>query len=274
MVDLKFSFVIPVFNRPTEIHELLQSLFLQTNKDFEVIIVEDGSEITSADVVGEYQKKIPVKYFEKENEGPGPARNFGVRKAKGEFVVFFDSDCILPPNYTKAVKGEIQASDIDFFGGPDRAHPDFTVIQKAINYAMTSFLTTGGIRGAKKRLDKFLPRSFNMGIKRSIFTQVKGFSTLRFGEDLDLSMRLLRKGFRSQYIEEAFVFHHRRSSFKQFFKQVFNSGIARVYLSKRHPGTFKWVHMLPSLFVLVTTVFIIAALQNFIFFIPVSAIKI
>ncbi len=247
---MKISFVIPVFNRPGETAELLRSLALQRERDFEVIIVEDGSDISSEPVVEEYREQLDIRYFYKENSGPGPSRNFGCEKAAGEYVIFLDSDCVLPGTYLLSVREALSKNYTDAFGGPDRAQKDFTRLQKAINFSMTSFLTTGGIRGGNEKMGKFHPRSFNMGISRKVFDSTGGFSNMRFGEDVDLSIRILEKGFTTQLIREAFVYHKRRTSLRQFFKQVYNSGIARINLQKRHPGTLKMVHAAPALFTL------------------------
>lgn len=247
---MKYSIIIPVYNRPDEADELLQSLTQQTVKDFEVIIVEDGSSIPCKHIADKYADVLDVKYFLKENGGPGPARNFGVNNAQGDYVLILDSDCVIPQGYLAAVEAELKANPCDAFGGPDAAHDSFTPVQKAISYSMTSFFTTGGIRGGKKKgaMDKFYPRSFNMGVKRSVYNELNGFSKMRFGEDIDFSYRIVEAGHPSRLFPEAWVWHKRRTDFRKFFKQVFNSGIARINLEKRHPGTMKLVHMLPMVF--------------------------
>lgn len=247
---MKYSIIIPVYNRPDEADELLQSLTQQTVKDFEVIIVEDGSSIPCKHIADKYADVLDVKYFLKENGGPGPARNFGVSHAQGDYVLILDSDCVIPQGYLAAVEAELKANPCDAFGGPDAAHDSFTPVQKAISYSMTSFFTTGGIRGGKKKgaMDKFYPRSFNMGVKRSVYNKLNGFSKMRFGEDIDFSYRIVEAGHPSRLFPEAWVWHKRRTDFRKFFKQVFNSGIARINLEKRHPGTMKLVHMLPMVF--------------------------
>ncbi len=245
---MRYSVVIPVYNRPDELDELLGSLSSQSEKDFEVVVVEDGSTLTAEKVCEKYSDKMNLRYFFKENGGPGPARNYGVEKSEGEFVIILDSDCVLPDGYLEAVTKEIDEHDCDAFGGPDAAHESFTDIQKAISYSMTSFFTTGGIRGGKKKLDKFYPRSFNMGIKREVYMKMTGFSNMRFGEDIDFSYRILENGYTCRLFPEAWVWHKRRTDLRKFFKQVFNSGIARINLEKRHPGTMKLVHTLPMLF--------------------------
>jgi len=247
---VKISFIIPVFNRPDETAELLQSLSLQIDRDFEVIIVEDGSCLSSEAVVDTLRGQLDISYFYKENSGPGPSRNFGCERASGEYVIFLDSDCVLPEAYLETVKERLESNYTDAFGGPDRAHKDFTRLQKAINFSMTSFLTTGGIRGGNEKMGKFYPRSFNMGFSKKVFAASGGFSSMRFGEDVDLSIRIRELGFTTQLIREAFVYHKRRTSLRQFFKQVYNSGIARINLNKRHPGTLKLVHSAPALFTL------------------------
>lgn len=254
----KFSVIIPVFNRPQEIDELLHSLTLVNYSDFEVIVVEDGSNLSSEDICMNYRVQLNLKYLSQENTGPGPARNNGAKLANGDYFLFFDSDCLIPSEYFNEVNKKLD--NIDCFGGPDMAHESFNAIQKAISYSMTSTLTTGGIRGGKKKLDKFYPRSFNMGIKKEVFRSLNGFEKLRFGEDLDFSMRILESGYSTKLIDEATVYHKRRNNFKSFFKQVYNSGIARINLNHRHPGSIKLVHAIPSLFVLGYSSYLLAAL--------------
>ena len=224
---MKYSIIVPVYNRPDEVDELLESLSNQTQQDFEVIIVEDGSVKPCKDVCDKYAGILALHYYAKENSGP-----------------------VLPIGYLAAVDSAIthQTSDIAAFGGPDAAHPSFTPVQKAISYSMTSFFTTGGIRGGKAKLDKFYPRSFNMGIRRDIYLQLGGFSKMRFGEDIDFSYRIVEAGYRPQLFPDAWVWHKRRTDFRKFFRQVYNSGIARINLEKRHPGTMKLVHLLPTVF--------------------------
>lgn len=245
---MKYSILIPVYNRPDEVQELLESLTHQRFTDFEVIVVDDGSMLPCADRVQPYADCLQLHYYTKPNSGPGQTRNFAADHARGEYLIILDSDVVLPPDYLIHIEEELQREPCDAFGGPDRAHPDFTPVQKAINYAMTSFFTTGGIRGGKKKLDKFYPRSFNMGMRRDVFRELKGFSRMRFGEDIDLSTRLFRSGHTSRLLPEAWVWHKRRVDFRKFFRQVHNSGIARINLTKRHPGTLKLVHLLPAVF--------------------------
>ena len=257
---MKYSIIIPVFNRPDEVDELLQSLTEQTVKDFDVVIVEDGSKTPCKDVVDKYASQLHLLYYYKENGGPGPARNYGVERAKGDYVLILDSDCVLPPTYIEAIEAELSSNPCDAFGGPDRAHESFTPVQKAISYSMTSFFTTGGIRGGKKKLDKFYPRSFNMGVRRDVYNALGGFSKMRFGEDIDFSIRIFKGGYKCRLFPEAWVWHKRRTDMDKFFKQVFNSGIARINLEKRHPGSMKLVHLLPTAFTVGVTALIIAAL--------------
>ena len=246
---MKYSIVIPVYNRPDEVDELLASIATQTVKDFEVIVVEDGSTVSCEEVVEKYNS-FSVRYFKKKNGGPGMARNYGVEHSQGEYVIILDSDCVLPEGYLAAIDKELTANPCDAFGGPDAAHKSFTNVQKAISYSMTSFFTTGGIRGGKKKgaMDKFYPRSFNMGIRRDVYLKLHGFSKMRFGEDIDFSYRIVEAGYTSRLFPEAWVWHKRRTDMDKFFKQVFNSGIARINLTKRHPGTLKLVHLLPMIF--------------------------
>jgi Glycosyltransferases, probably involved in cell wall biogenesis len=247
---MNLSLIIPVFNRPQEVEELLQSLVDQSDRDFEVIIVEDGSIEKSEEVVRSYSEKLSVSYFFIPNGGPGQARNFGAKKAKGDYLIVLDSDCILPVDYIRSVKTELALSEADAFGGPDKASENFTPIQKAINYSMTSFFTTGGIRGGKKKIDKFYPRSFNMGIRKEIYEELGGFSPMRFGEDIDFSIRIYQKGYKVCLFPSAWVYHKRRTDWKKFYRQVYNSGIARINLFLKHPDSLKLVHLLPALFTL------------------------
>lgn len=244
-----FSIVIPLYNRPDELDELLESLCKQNYDSFEVIVAEDGSTLKGDQVVQKYADRLNINYFEKNNSGPGLTRNAGAAIAKGDYLIFFDSDCIIPPHYLITVFAYLETSQTDAFGGPDAALPTFSPIQKAINYAMTSFFTTGGIRGGKRSMEKFHPRSFNLGVSRDVFNQLGGYGAMRFGEDIDFSLRLIEAGFHTALIREAYVYHKRRSTFCQFFKQVYNSGIARINLHLLHPGSLRLVHMLPALFV-------------------------
>ena len=245
---MKYSIIVPVFNRPDEVDELLQSLVGQTLKDFEVVIVEDGSQKPCKDVCDKYTDRLDVKYFMKNNSGPGQSRNYGAERAKGEYLIVLDSDVVLPEGYLKAVDDELRREPADAFGGPDCAHDSFTETQKAISYSMTSFFTTGGIRGGKKKLDKFYPRSFNMGIRRDVYMRLGGFSKMRFGEDIDFSIRIFKAGCKCRLFPEAWVWHKRRTDMRKFFRQVYNSGIARVNLYIKYPESLKLVHLLPMVF--------------------------
>ena len=228
--------------------ELLESLSNQTLKDFEVIIVEDGSKKNCKDVCDKYADILALHYYAKENSGPGQSRNYGAERANGDYLLILDSDVVLPEGYIQTVEDTLRETSAEAFGGPDAAHPSFTPVQKAISYSMTSFFTTGGIRGGKTKLDKFYPRSFNMGIRRDVYLQLGGFSKMRFGEDIDFSYRIVEAGYRPRLFPEAWVWHKRRTDFRKFFRQVYNSGIARINLEKRHPGTMKLVHLLPTVF--------------------------
>ncbi len=262
---MKYSVIVPVYNRPNECEELLESLTHQTQRDFEVIIVEDGSSVPCREVVERYAGKLAVHYYDKPNSGPGQTRNYGVERANGEYVIILDSDVVLPEGYFAAIDAELAANPCDAFGGPDRAHESFSTTQKAINYAMTSFFTTGGIRGGKAKLDKFYPRSFNMGVRREVYQALEGFSAMRFGEDIDFSTRIFKSGYRCRLFPEAWVYHKRRTDLKKFFKQVHNSGIARIHLSHRHPGTHKLVHLLPAVFTLGVAFLLVLALLSLCF---------
>ena len=256
---MKYSIIVPVFNRPDEVDELLQSLEGQTMKDLEVVIVEDGSQKPCKDVCDKYAGRLDVKYFLKNNSGPGQSRNYGAERANGEYLIVLDSDVVLPEGYLKAVDDELRREPADAFGGPDCAHDSFTETQKAISYSMTSFFTTGGIRGGKKKLDKFYPRSFNMGIRRDVYMRLGGFSKMRFGEDIDFSIRIFKAGCRCRLFPEAWVWHKRRTDMRKFFRQVYNSGIARVNLYIKYPESLKLVHLLPMVFTVgVILLFLIA----------------
>ncbi len=252
-----YSIIIPVYNRPEEVDDLLHSLTKQTYKHFEVLIVEDGSTRPCKEIVDGYARQLEIRYFAIPNGGPSRARNHAAKQSKGDYLLILDSDCLLPEGYLDAINDELDQEPADAFGGPDKAHASFTSIQKAISYAMTSFFTTGGIRGGKKKLDKFYPRSFNMGVRRDVFMLLEGFDTsMRYGEDIDFSTRLFRSGFRTRLFPEAYVYHKRRTTFRQFFRQVEHSGEARIVLWHKYPETLKLVHCLPSLFV----VFVISIL--------------
>lgn len=256
----KYSVVIPVYNRPDEVDELLQSLCSQTYRNFEVVVVEDGSAIPCKQVVDKYAEALDVHYFEKPNSGPGQTRNYAAERSRGEYLLILDSDCILPETYLAAVEVELQREPADAFGGPDRAHDSFSDVQKAINYAMTSFFTTGGIRGGKKKMDKFYPRSFNMGVRAEVYKALGGFSAMRFGEDIDFSIRIFKGGYRCRLFPEAWVWHKRRTDLKKFFKQVHNSGIARIDLYKKYPESLKVVHLLPAVFTVGVVLVLLVAL--------------
>lgn len=254
-----FSFIIPVYNRPDEVDELLESLTRQTLKTFEVIVVEDGSRVPCEEVCRKYGEVLDLKYFQKSNSGPGQTRNYGAERAKGDYLIVLDSDVVLPETYMEEVQKELEAEPADAFGGPDRAHHSFTDTQKAISYSMTSFFTTGGIRGGKKKLDKFYPRSFNMGIRTEVYRALGGFSKMRFGEDIDFSIRIFKAGCRCRLFPEAWVWHKRRTDMRKFFRQVYNSGIARINLYKKYPESLKLVHLLPMVFTVGVILLFLAA---------------
>ena len=240
-----------MYNRPEEIDELLASILSQEyDEAFDVCIIEDGSSIKSDLIVEKYRTELPIHYFEKENTGPGPSRNFGMQKATGNYFIILDSDVTLPKHYLATVAKQLEKKYTDAFGGPDAAHPNFTSLQKAINYSMTSFLTTGGIRGKKNSIGKFQPRSFNMGLSQKAFEITKGFSNMCAGEDIDLSFRLWEQGQETQLIEDAFVYHKRRNSISSFFQQTFTFGSARPKLNKKYPTTAKLTYWFPSVFIL------------------------
>ncbi|MDE6755990.1 MAG: glycosyltransferase [Muribaculaceae bacterium] len=255
----RFSIIIPVYNRPGEIADLLESLAAQTVKNFEVVITEDGSTIPCRDVCDRYAGKIDIRYYVQENIGRSPARNNSMEKATGDYFVFFDSDCVIPPDYFATLAQELDAAPLDCFGGPDAAHDSFSDMQKAINFAMTSFLTTGGIRGGKASLEKFTPRTFNMGFSRKVYEKVGGFREM-FSEDIDMSKRIEAAGFTTGLIRSCPVYHKRRLSFRKFFRQVHVFGMSRITLKLLYPGSLKPVHALPACFVIGLIALIVAGI--------------
>lgn len=245
----KYSVIIPVYNRPEEIADLLESLATQTARNFEVIIVEDGSTKPCREVVRRYDGKVDVKYFFKDNEGRSIARNYGIERATGSYFIFFDSDCVIPADYFEKLNRFAAERPLDCFGGPDAADSSFTPTQKAINHAMTSFLTTGGIRGGKISLEKFTPRTFNMGFSRKVYETTGGFREM-FSEDIDMSTRIRQDGFSIGLYPDLPVYHKRRVDFRKFLRQVYVFGMSRITLQLLYPGSLKAVHMLPALFVI------------------------
>ncbi|RKR83971.1 cellulose synthase/poly-beta-1,6-N-acetylglucosamine synthase-like glycosyltransferase [Mucilaginibacter gracilis] len=245
-----FSIIIPLYNRPQEINELLESLTHQTYLQFEVLVIEDGSTADAKTVVEGYSNRLDISYYVKPNEGQGFARNYGFAKAKGDYFVVFDSDCLIPPDYLNTVKNYLYSHPLDAYGGPDGAAASFTPVQKAISYSMTSPFTTGGIRGNKKGIGQFHPRSFNMGISRQVWEKTGGFIITRLGEDIEYSIRIHKMGFKIGLIADAVVFHKRRTSFVQFFKQLHFFGRARINIYKFFPGELKLVHFFPASFTL------------------------
>lgn len=250
-MKLNFSIIIPVFNRPNEVDELLESLTNQDfQEDFEVLIIEDGSSEKCDIIVKKYQVKLPIRYFFKENSGAGNSRNFGMQQALGNYFIILDSDVILPKSYISEVKKGLEKQFTDAFGGPDAAHKSFSILQKSINYSMTAVLTTGGIRGKKNAVGTFQPRSFNMGISKNAFEKTNGFSEMKIAEDIDLTFRLWKFGFKTQLIETAFVYHKRRSSLQQFFNQTYQFGKARPFLNQKYPTSSKITYWFPSIFII------------------------
>ncbi len=251
MDGLQFSFIIPVYNRPVEIKELLES-FLNFEGDdvFEIVIVEDGSTLTSESVIEKFNSQLNISYYFKTNSGPGDSRNYGMQKARGNYYIILDSDVVLPLNYLSEVKTYLLKNYVDCFGGPDAAHHSFSNLQKAINFAMTSFITTGGIRGGKEQVEDFQPRSFNMGLSKKAFLASGGFGKIHPGEDPDLSLRLHKLGFKTALIKNAFVYHKRRISWSKFYKQVNKFGLVRPILNQWHPKSKSLVYWFPTLFIL------------------------
>jgi glycosyltransferase involved in cell wall biosynthesis len=246
-----FSFIIPVYNRPDEIDELLESLSkLHGDAVFEVVVIEDGSTISCEHIIEKYNSKLQISYYSKANSGPGDSRNYGMKHAKGDYFIILDSDCIIPEDYLIKVNASLKNDYVDCFGGPDAALASFSDVQKAINFTMTSFLTTGGIRGGSEKMDKFQPRSFNMGLSKVAFEASKGFGNIHPGEDPDLSIRLWNLGFKTKLIKEAFVYHKRRISWEKFQIQVNKFGKARPILNLWYPEYSKITFWFPSLFLL------------------------
>jgi len=244
-----YSVIIPVYNRPDEVDELLESLRQQSYKNFETLIIEDGSTETCKEVVEKYSSELDITYYFKENSGQGFSRNYGFERANGDYFVVFDSDCLIPSHYFETVNDYLQKHKLDAWGGPDREHPSFTPVQKAISYAMTSPFTTGGIRGNKKHAGTFHPRSFNMGISREVFEKTGGYRITRMGEDIEFSIRIIREGFKTGLIPKAYVFHKRRTSLGQFYHQLHFFGRARINIGRFYPSEIKAIHALPSVFV-------------------------
>ena len=245
-----FSIIIPLYNRPQEIDELLFTLQQQEYKSFEVLIIEDGSNLDAKSIVRSYADRLNIRYFYKENGGQGFARNYGFEHANGDYFIIVDSDCLIPKDYLSIVKNHLEKSYLDAYGGPDAAHDSFTSVQKAISYSMTSPFTTGGIRGNKKHVGTFHPRSFNMGISKKVWEEVGGFKLTRLGEDIEYSIRIQKAGFKIGLIPDAVVFHKRRTNLKQFYKQLHFFGRARINIYKHFPSELKLVHFFPSVFVL------------------------
>lgn len=267
----RFSIIIPVYNRETEVEDLLISLTMQSTNDFEVILVEDGSSQPCRYVAEKYSSVIDVKYFFKENEGRSIARNYGLERATGDYFIFFDSDCVIPFDYFEKLSAALDANPLDCFGGPDAAHDSFSDTQKAINYSMTSFLTTGGIRGGKVQLEKFTPRTFNMGYSRRVWERVGGFREM-FSEDIDMSTRIRQAGFSIGLIREAFVYHKRRVNFRLFARQVYVFGMSRITLYLLYPDSLKLVHMLPAVAVIgAIALLLLSLLLSWWFILPLAA---
>jgi glycosyltransferase involved in cell wall biosynthesis len=263
-----FSIIIPVYNRPQEAAELLESLAQQSFHDFEIVIVEDGSSLPCKAVLERYSEQLTIIYHSKPNTGRSHSRNVGMSLANGDYLLFFDSDCILPPNYLTIINNYLTLSYADCYGGPDKAHESFTRTQKAIGYAMTSFLTTGGIRGSKYAMEKFKPRTFNMGFSRKVYEQVGGFRDM-FAEDIDLSIRIASAGFKTAYFAEAWVYHKRRTGFRKFYRQVRNFGSGRISLLLLHKGAVKLVHAMPAAMVIAGIIFaILSALHSPFWIVP------
>ena len=261
-----FSVIIPVYNRPQEVDELLDSLCKQSYQHFETLIIEDGSEQTCKNIVEKYTNRLDIRYYYKENSGQGFSRNFGFKRAEGDYFVVFDSDCLIPEHYFQTVNDFLKEHPLDAYGGPDREHPSFSATQKAISYAMTSPFTTGGIRGREKHAGTFHPRSFNMGISREVFEETGGYRITRMGEDVEFSIRIINHGFSTGLIPDAYVYHKRRTNLKHFYNQLHFFGRARINISRFFPDEIKFVHTLPALFTLGMAFFLTLPFWNFALF--------
>lgn len=260
MENVQYSVIVPVYNRPAEVSDLVDSLLAQDNQDFELIVVEDGSTMPCEEIVARAsQRGLKCSYYYKDNEGRSIARNYGMERSRGKWLVFFDSDCVIPPDYFSKLSEFLKNNPTDCFGGPDAAHDSFSDTQKAINHTMTSFLTTGGIRGGKVSLEKFTPRTFNMGFTRQVYERIGGFREM-FSEDIDMSMRIRNAGFRTVLAADAYVWHKRRIDFAKFLRQVYIFGMSRITLQLLYPGSLKAVHALPALFVVVAVAMIALAI--------------
>ncbi len=267
-MNLHFSFIIPVYNRPDEVDELLESFSkMDGDKNFEIVIIEDGSSETCKSVIDTYSDHLDISYYYKPNSGPGDSRNYGMKKAKGNYFIILDSDVLLPKPYLTTVKKFLNSKFYHCFGGPDAAHHSFTELQKAINYSMTSFLTTGGIRGGKAQIENFQPRSFNMGLSKEAFLTTNGFGRIHPGEDPDLSLRLHKLNYKTTLISDAFVYHKRRISWSKFYKQVNKFGLTRPILNKWHPTSRSIAFWFPFIFIFGLIVSLILA--SFKFYIPI-----
>ncbi len=267
MSSLQLSFIIPVYNRPDEIRELLASFADQDfSGDYEIVIIEDGSSISSEEVIHDFSENLTINYLSKPNTGPGDSRNYGMQRATGSYFVILDSDCILPPAYITSILAELNTNYVHCFGGPDAAHHSFTRLQKAINYSMTAMLTTGGVRGNKKALDKFQPRSFNMGLSKEAFNASSGFGDIHPGEDPDLVLRLWKLNYNTRLFPNTFVYHKRRISWSKFYKQVHKFGLVRPILNSWHPSSSKLTFWFPTLFLVfcICAIFLAAVIGNYI----------
>ena len=263
-----FSIIIPVYNRSEEVDELLESLSKQTYLDFEVLLIEDGSTEKCNLVAEKYKDDINIRYYYKENSGRSETRNYGMEKAEGDYFVFFDSDCVIPPFYFEKIKKTLDSNYTDSYGGSDKADESFTDLQKAISFSMTSFLTTGGIRGSKRvKMEKFVPRTFNMGFSKEVYEKVGGFKDM-FGEDIDLSLRIRDNGYTCQLISDAYVYHKRRVDLRSFYRQVHVFGMARISLYLLHPSSLKLVHILPALFIIISLIMLLVSFYNIWFIFP------
>jgi len=258
----KYSVIIPVYNRPEELDELLESLSKQSRKDFEVLVVEDGSTIKSDVVAEKYIEEFEIRYLYKENTGPGDTRNFGMRNANADFLLIFDSDCLIPPDYFEKLENYRSQFYFDAFGGPDKSHDSFSPFQKALSHTLTSYFTTGGIRGRKNALEKFNPRSFNMGLKKEVFDKTGGFPDVLLAEDTDLAIRMHKMGLKVILLPECYVYHKRRIDSVRFFRQMRNFGYGRVILSKNHPGSLKLFFFFPTSFL----VYLVLAIPHAIYY--------
>jgi len=261
----KYSIIIPCFNRADEVAELLESIS-QLKFDpaqFEIIISDDGSTDNTKKLVEQNKSKLQCDliYLTQNNSGPGAARNHAMENANGDFFIFIDSDVTLSADWLFHIDLTLVEKKADAFGGPDSYREDFSPFLKAVNYSMTSFITTGGLRGKKgKKLARFYPRSFNMGLSRELWKKIGGFGSLRHGQDIEFSHRIIESGAQVIFIDQAVVYHKRRTNLRRFYKQVFNWGVARINLYKINKKMLEPLHSIPAVLTFVAVTLLVLSL--------------